>query len=126
VFTNGCFDILHAGHVDYLEFAKSQGDKLVVAVNSDDSVRRLKGDKRPVNSLNMRLKLLAGLRCVDYVLFFNDDTPINVIKSIMPDTIVKGSPYKTREEVVGHDIIDEIIIAPANFRVSSSHLMEYI
>jgi D-beta-D-heptose 7-phosphate kinase/D-beta-D-heptose 1-phosphate adenosyltransferase len=126
VFTNGCFDILHAGHVDYLEFAKSQGDKLVVAVNSDDSVRKLKGDKRPVNSLNMRLKLLAGLSCVDYVLFFNDDTPINVIKSIMPDTIVKGSPYKTREEVVGHDVIDEIIIAPANFRLSSSYLMEYI
>jgi D-beta-D-heptose 7-phosphate kinase/D-beta-D-heptose 1-phosphate adenosyltransferase len=126
VFTNGCFDILHAGHVDYLEFAKSKGDKLVVAVNSDNSIKKLKGDKRPVNNLNKRLKVLAGLSCVDYVLFFNDDTPIDVIKSIMPDTIVKGSPYKSREDVVGHDIIDEIIIAPTNFKVSSSYLMEYI
>ena len=126
VFTNGCFDILHAGHVDYLEFAKSKGDKLVVAVNSDDSIKKLKGNNRPINSLNKRLRVLAGLSCVDYVLFFNDDTPIDVIRSIMPDSIVKGSPYKSREEVVGHDIINEIIIAPANFKVSSSYLMEYI
>lgn len=126
VFTNGCFDILHAGHVDYLEFAKRHGDRLMVAVNSDDSVKKLKGDKRPVNSLHYRLKVLQGLSCVDYVAVFGDDTPFNIIKSMMPDTIVKGSPYRVREEVVGHDIVKEVIIAPTNFGVSSSYLVEYI
>ena len=126
VFTNGCFDILHAGHVSYLELAKSKGDKLVVAVNSDASVRRLKGDKRPINDLAKRVKVLQGIGCVDYIVVFDDDTPYNVIKDIMPDCIVKGAPYVSRDQIVGQDLVNEIVIIKKFYDVSSSHLVEYI
>jgi D-beta-D-heptose 7-phosphate kinase/D-beta-D-heptose 1-phosphate adenosyltransferase len=94
VITNGCFDILHSGHVYYLERAKSLGDRLIIAVNSDDSVKRLKGDSRPLNSLADRMKVLAGLRCVDWVVEFSEDTPERLIKAVKPDVLVKGGDYK--------------------------------
>ena len=101
VFTNGCFDILHAGHVDYLEQAKKMGDELVVGLNSDSSVKALKGKKRPINNLQHRAKVLSSLRCVDKIVSFEDETPIKLIKAIKPDVLVKGGDYKVKD-VVGH------------------------
>ena len=101
VFTNGCFDILHAGHVEYLEAAKELGDKLIVAINTDRSVRKLKGSSRPVNTLAHRAKVLASLQCIDKVVFFDEDTPIKLIKAIRPDVLVKGGDYKLKD-IVGH------------------------
>lgn len=100
VLTNGCFDILHAGHIQYLEAAAQKGDRLIVMVNSDDSVRRLKGPDRPINILNSRLYLVASLQCVDAVCSFNEDTPLDVITRIQPDVLVKGGDYQ-KEEIVG-------------------------
>ena len=100
VMTNGCFDILHAGHVAYLEEAKSLGDRLVVAVNDDESVRRLKGESRPINGLDDRMLVLAGLAAVDYVVPFHEDTPADLIESVLPDVLVKGGDYKP-EEIAG-------------------------
>ncbi|UOD35448.1 D-glycero-beta-D-manno-heptose 1-phosphate adenylyltransferase [Deferribacteraceae bacterium V6Fe1] len=104
VFTNGCFDILHIGHLRYLEEAKKLGDILVVGVNSDDSVKRLKGEKRPINKLNERMEMLAGLKPVDYVTYFEEDTPYNLIKLLIPDILVKGGDWKV-EQIVGSDIV---------------------
>ena len=101
VFTNGCFDILHAGHVHYLEAAKKLGDELVVGLNSDSSVKSLKGKGRPVNNLEQRAKVLSSLRCVDKVVSFSDETPLKLIKAIKPDVLVKGGDYKVKG-VVGH------------------------
>ena len=103
VMTNGCFDILHAGHVAYLKEAASLGDRLIVAVNSDSSVARLKGPERPVNSVSRRLQVLAGLQSVDAVIAFEDDTPIPLIDALKPDVLVKGGDYKSIEEVVGFE-----------------------
>jgi len=100
VMTNGCFDVLHAGHVSYLEEAKSLGDRLVVAVNDDASVRRLKGESRPINALDDRLLVLAGLAAVDWVVPFSDDTPAQLIAAVLPDVLVKGGDYKP-EEIAG-------------------------
>jgi len=100
VLTNGCFDVLHAGHVAYLEEAKSLGDRLVVAVNDDDSVRRLKGESRPINTLQDRLLVLAGLAAVDWVVPFSEDTPASLIAKILPDVLVKGGDYKP-DEIAG-------------------------
>jgi len=100
VFTNGCFDILHAGHIRYLEAAAQKGDRLIVAVNDDPSVKKLKGDSRPINVLNSRLYLLASLQCVDAVCSFSEDTPIKVIEQLRPDVLVKGGDYKA-DEIVG-------------------------
>ena len=100
IMTNGCFDVLHAGHVAYLEEAKSLGDRLIVAVNDDDSVRRLKGAKRPINALQDRMLVLAGLAAVDWVVPFSEDTPARIIAAALPDVLVKGGDYKP-EEVVG-------------------------
>jgi D-beta-D-heptose 7-phosphate kinase/D-beta-D-heptose 1-phosphate adenosyltransferase len=104
VFTNGCFDILHAGHVSYLEEAKSCGDRLIVAVNDDDSVSRLKGASRPVNSLADRMAVLAGLASVDWVVPFSDDTPAELIAKIVPDVLVKGGDYRV-EQIAGGDTV---------------------
>ena len=98
--TNGCFDILHVGHVSYLEEAKGLGDRLVVAVNDDDSVRRLKGPKRPLNTLADRMSVLAGLAAVDWVVAFSEDTPERLIAALVPDVLVKGGDYKV-EEIAG-------------------------
>ncbi len=104
VFTNGCFDILHAGHVDYLQDARKEGDRLIVAVNSDESVRRLKGEGRPINTIDRRMTMLAGLSSVDWVVPFHEDTPEVLIKSLEPDVLVKGGDYAI-EQVVGAEIV---------------------
>jgi len=100
VFTNGCFDILHAGHIRYLESSAMLGDRLIIAVNNDDSVRKLKGDSRPINVLASRLYLLASLSCVDAVFPFSEETPQEVINQLKPDILVKGGDYKP-ENIVG-------------------------
>ncbi len=103
-FTNGCFDILHFGHASYLDTAKKEGRVLVVGLNSDDSVRRLKGAGRPVNSQLNRAGLLAGLAAVDFVVIFEEDTPLRLIREIQPDILIKGADWKGKE-VVGADIV---------------------
>ncbi len=105
VMTNGCFDLLHAGHVAYLEEAKSHGDRLVVAVNDDDSVRRLKGEARPINPLEDRMLVLAGLAAVDWVVPFADDTPAALIADVLPDVLVKGGDYRPEEIVGGKEVL---------------------
>ncbi|MBR5652301.1 MAG: D-glycero-beta-D-manno-heptose 1-phosphate adenylyltransferase [Bacteroidales bacterium] len=115
VFTNGCFDIIHAGHIDYLSKARNLGEVLVVGLNSDESVRRLKGPQRPINDVDARSKVLASLFFVDYVIVFEEDTPLNLIKSVRPDILVKGGDY-TRDTVVGADFVEsyggKVVIMP--------------
>lgn len=105
VFTNGCFDLLHLGHIDYLSKAKDLGDILIVGVNTDKSVKKLgKGDNRPITDEHSRAILMASLRFVDAVVLFDEETPYELIKTIQPDVLVKGSDYKA-EDVVGYDIV---------------------
>tara|TARA_R110001583_G_C5615141_1_gene405699 strand:+ start:78 stop:1508 length:1431 start_codon:yes stop_codon:yes gene_type:complete len=106
VMTNGCFDILHAGHVSYLNTAREQGDRLVVAVNADQSVRDLKGEGRPVNPVDRRMAVLAGLAAVDWVVEFTEDTPQRLISEILPDLLVKGGDYKPEEIAGGQEVIN--------------------
>ena len=107
VFTNGCFDILHKGHVSYLNEAKSLGDILVIGLNSDQSVKRLKGESRPINDENDRKFLLENLKAVDFVFIFEEDTPYNLIKEVKPNVLVKGGDWKP-EEIVGSDIVQSL------------------
>lgn len=100
VFTNGCFDILHAGHISYLQKAKSLGDILVVGLNSDASVRRLKGKRRPLASQRNRMTVLSALTCVDLIIIFNALTPLELIKAVRPDVLIKGGDWKT-SDIVG-------------------------
>jgi len=104
VFTNGCFDLLHAGHVDYLEAAKKEGDLLIVGLNSDDSVRRIKGANRPLVPWEDRAALLAGLSAVDAVVAFDEDDPLELIKALVPDVLVKGADWK-QDQIIGADMI---------------------
>jgi D-glycero-beta-D-manno-heptose 1-phosphate adenylyltransferase len=104
VFTNGCFDIIHLGHVDYLEKARSLGDRLVLGLNTDDSVSRFKGPERPLQDENSRARVLAGFQFIDLVVFFNEDTPLNLISELKPDILVKGSDYLA-EDIVGADVV---------------------
>jgi len=104
VFTNGCFDILHLGHIDYLAKAAAQGDVLIVGLNTDESVHRIKGGNRPIQDEISRAMILASLRFVDFVVFFGEDTPYELIKTIQPNVLVKGADYKP-EEIVGYDIV---------------------
>ena len=104
VFTNGCFDIIHAGHVGYLDTARRQGDRLVLAVNGDESIRRLKGPGRPINPLERRMAVLAALEAVDWVVAFDTDTPEPLLASIKPDVLVKGGDYSV-DQVVGHEFV---------------------
>ncbi len=106
VFTNGCFDLLHLGHLDYLVKAADLGDVLIVGLNSDNSVKRLKGTNRPLLDENARAHLLAGFSFVTKVIIFDEDTPYNLIKQVKPDILVKGKDYK-KEEVVGYDIVEK-------------------
>ena len=108
VFTNGCFDILHAGHVSVLEFSRAKGDVLVVGLNSDESVRRLKGPTRPVNKQADRALVLAALESVSYVSIFKEDTPYNLIKAVRPDVLVKGGDYKP-SEIVGREFAGKVV-----------------
>ncbi len=105
VFTNGCFDILHVGHIELLESAKSLGDILVVGLNSDDSVKRLKGTGRPINSVRERVRILSALEFVDYVVIFNEDTPYKLLQEVKPDFLIKGGDYSL-DEIVGRDIVE--------------------
>lgn len=106
VFTNGCFDLVHQGHLEYMAKAADLGSKLIVGINSDDSTHRLKGAGRPVNTIEARTLLLASLSFVDLVIVFEEDTPYNLIKEIQPDVLVKGKDYRA-EEIVGYDIVTE-------------------
>ena len=107
VFTNGCFDILHLGHVEYLNEAKAQGDLLVVAINSDESVRKLKGEDRPINNEHDRGSMLLNLKAVDCVQVFTGETPLEIIKLIRPNVLVKGGDWKP-EQIVGSDFVASI------------------
>lgn len=109
VFTNGCFDILHVGHIAYLEQSRALGKYLVVGLNSDASVRRLKGGTRPINTQEDRKRMLLALRCVDAVYIFDEDTPLGLIKRVKPDIITKGGDYRA-EDVVGHGLAKVVIL----------------
>lgn len=129
VMTNGCFDILHAGHVDYLTKARQLGDRLIVAVNSDESVSRLKGPTRPINTLAHRMAVLAGLSAVDWVVPFEEDTPERVIARLLPDVLVKGGDYRA-EEVVGYADVTgnggEVRIIDFRYDCSTSKIVQAI
>ena len=105
VFTNGCFDLIHAGHVDYLTKARELGDVLLVGLNSDSSVRRIKGNKRPILQEEERAFIISSLKPVDYVVFFDEDTPAELIAEIIPDILVKGADWSI-ENIVGRDVVE--------------------
>ena len=127
VFTNGCFDLLHHGHVEYLEFARTQGDRLVVGLNSDASVRRLKGAGRPLVGEADRARVLAGLAAVDYVVVFEEDTPAKLIRAVRPDVLVKGEDWRAKG-VVGSEFVESyggrVVLAPLAAGASTTGLIE--
>ena len=129
VFTNGCFDILHRGHITYLAQARQLGDLLVVGLNSDASVRRLKGPERPVNDEQSRALLLAALEMVDYVVLFEEDTPYNLILKVKPDLLVKGGDYDI-DNIVGADFVrqrgGEVRTIPFVQGFSSSSIIDHL
>jgi D-beta-D-heptose 7-phosphate kinase/D-beta-D-heptose 1-phosphate adenosyltransferase len=129
VMTNGCFDILHTGHINYLIKARSLGDRLLVAVNDDESVKRLKGESRPINPVNNRMTILAALACVDWVVPFSDDTPVKLISMIEPDILVKGGDY-TEEQIAGAEFVKksggDVVILPFEEGCSTSLMLEKI
>lgn len=106
VFTNGCFDILHEGHVDYLEKARKEGNRLIIGLNTDESVRMIKGSNRPINHERSRARVLAALSFVDLVIPFNESTPIKLIKAVRPDILVKGNDYEIRN-IIGAEFVIE-------------------
>ena len=122
IFTNGCFDIVHIGHINLLNFAKEKGDRLIVGINSDSSIKRLKGEKRPINNQMDRKYFLENIKAVDEVHIFSEDTPYNLIKSIMPDIIVKGSDYNPKD-VIGNDLAD-VICFPVLSGYSTTNIIE--
>ena len=128
VFTNGCFDILHRGHVEYLCHARDLGDKLVLGLNTDSSVRRLgKSPDRPVNNEQTRATILAALECIDAIILFDEDTPYELIGFVQPDVLVKGNDYKA-EDIVGYDIVSakggQVITIPLVQGFSTTKLIE--
>jgi rfaE bifunctional protein nucleotidyltransferase chain/domain len=127
-FTNGCFDILHAGHVDYLEWARNQADALIVGLNSDASVRRNKGEKRPIVVENDRARVLAALECVDFIVFFDEDEPAALIEEILPDVLVKGEDWA--HYVSGREAVEanggRVALAPLVEGRSTTALIERI
>jgi len=129
VFTNGCFDLLHIGHVRYLEKAKALGDVLVVGVNSDASVRKLKGPKRPILPEEERAGILSGLGCVDYITIFSEIDPLKLIASLRPNVLVKGGDW-TKEQTVGKEVVErsggEVVILPFVKGSSTSNLIHTI
>ncbi len=129
VFTNGCFDVLHYGHVRYLLEAKKLGDILVVGLNSDESVRRLKGPTRPVNGEKERAFVLAALACIDYVVIFGEDTPKELIETVIPDVLVKGGDYDLNN-IVGADFVTRnggtVTTIPFVEGFSSTHIIEQL
>ena len=129
VFTNGCFDIIHAGHVDYLKKAKALGDILVVGLNSDSSIRRIKGEKRPIIPQEMRAEVLSSLKPVDYVVIFEEDTPENLIKAIKPDILVKGGDWELNK-IVGKDFVEsyggKVLTIPFTYDISTTRIINTI
>ncbi len=129
VFTNGCFDILHRGHIHLLNSAKELGDTLVIGLNTDESVRILKGENRPVKDEVTRAEILASLAVVNFVILFNEETPFELIQELKPDVLVKGGDYKT-EEIVGYDIVSsyggKVCTIPFLEGFSSSSLIDKI
>jgi D-beta-D-heptose 7-phosphate kinase/D-beta-D-heptose 1-phosphate adenosyltransferase len=129
VFTNGCFDLLHLGHIRYLEKAKSIGDILVVGVNSDRSVQSLKGPERPILPEEERAEILSGLECVDYITLFDELTPLELISSLQPHILVKGGDW-AKETTVGREVVErsggEVVILPFVEGSSTSNLIETI
>ena len=129
VFTNGCFDLLHVGHVRYLEKAKTLGDILVVGVNSDRSVKELKGPLRPLLPQEERMEILSGLGCVNYVTLFDEPTPLALITALMPHVLVKGGDW-SKETIVGRDVVEgsggEVVVIPFVERSSTTRLIETI
>ncbi|MES0371500.1 MAG: D-glycero-beta-D-manno-heptose 1-phosphate adenylyltransferase [Mariprofundaceae bacterium] len=129
VFTNGCFDLLHPGHVTYLEDAKNLGDILIIGLNSDDSIRQLKGPSRPINSLADRAHMLAGLRSVDLVVPFSEETPVDLIKALLPDLLVKGGDYLPDDIVGAKEVREaggEVIVVPFLTGHSSTDIIKKI
>ena len=129
VFTNGCFDLLHVGHVRYLEKAKALGDVLVVGVNSDASVRKLKGPKRPILPEKERTEILSGLGCVDYITLFNEMDPLKLITSLRPDVLAKGGDW-AKEQIVGKEVVERsggrVVVIPFVKGASTSNLIQTI
>ena len=130
VFTNGCFDLLHIGHIRYLQSARDLGDLLVVAVNSDESVRSLnKGQGRPINPVNQRMEVLAALACVDYIVRFDESTPLHIIETLQPDILVKGGDW-TIDRIVGKESVEKqggiVTSIPLIPDVSTSLIIERI
>ena len=125
VFTNGCFDLLHIGHIEYLNMARALGSKMIIAVNSDDSVKRLKGPSRPINDERARSLALAALQCVDAVIIFGEDTPEELVKIVRPDYLVKGGDYKP-EEIAGRQYAGEVVTIPLTEGYSTTKLIEKI
>nr|WP_168194288.1 D-glycero-beta-D-manno-heptose 1-phosphate adenylyltransferase [Thermodesulfobacterium sp. TA1] len=129
VFTNGCFDILHAGHVDYLEKARSLGDFLVVGLNSDLSIKKIKGPERPINPQTFRAKVLSGLECVDYIVVFDEETPERLIKELKPDFLVKGADWE-ENKIVGADFVKsyggKVVRIKFSYQVSTTNLINQI
>ena len=129
VFTNGCFDLLHPGHIEYLNNARSLGDVLIIGLNTDDSVKRLKGENRPINNEDDRAIMMASLECVSAVVHFSEDTPADLINHILPDILVKGGDY-TKETIVGTQSVEEaggiVKVIPFKEGYSSTKLIEKI
>jgi len=125
VFTNGCFDLLHSGHINTLKFAKKQGDILVVGVNSDTSVRKLKGENRPIHNQDTRIHLLSNIHFIDYIIMFDEDTPLEIIKTLKPNILVKGGDY-TIDTIIGKEYVDNIILAPFKSGVSTTNTIKKI
>ena len=129
VFTNGCFDLLHPGHIDYLQRARALGDVLIIGLNNDESVRKLKGPLRPINPMADRACMLAALACVDLVVPFSEETPIKLISAILPDILVKGGDYHP-DEIVGAKEVrangGEVVVMPFIGGYSSSALIKRI
>jgi len=129
VFTNGCFDLLHPGHVRYLEDAKALGDVLIVGLNADASISRLKGETRPINTLKDRAHMLMGLKAVDLVVSFEEDTPLKLIQTLLPDVLVKGGDYLADDIVGAKEVREhggEVIVVPFLDGYSSTNLIHRI
>lgn len=125
VFTNGCFDIIHRGHVEYLQKAKELGDLLILGLNSDLSVKRLKGENRPINKEKDRAIVLSALECIDYITIFEEDTPLELIKIVKPDILAKGGDYKI-ENISGREYAKETILIDFLDGYSTSNIIKII
>ncbi len=129
VFTNGCFDILHAGHVDIFQQARELGDALVVAINSDSSIKKIKGEKRPVVPQEQRMQVVAALESVDFVVVFSEEDPLKVIKEIQPDILVKGGDWEV-ETIIGREIVEKkggkVCSIPLMEGISTTNIIEVV